>query len=294
MYSHWRTLLLLSEGFMRLKIFLSALAVASSLAVASCSQDSQTPTAGIQVRQDVRRTRASAGEVQDAKEKGRRIGEQHTEAMQFVRKRIVVASHKKGAPLSKDEATAVLQEALYEYLTSNGYRGVGRGEVDVWRNRITKHGYHAPALLADFTATSDAVQISAEAYAYLNQMVYIADIAGEYGYAWLESEIWAIENSASGTLSGTDLQAVFEVASVTLSSAAYWTSYSDEWYQMCGTQLVCDGSGGGGVTIQRLSLGWKVLGSDVVGAIGGVMVPAPGAVAAGAFVASACAIIGAL
>jgi hypothetical protein len=279
---------------MRFKVFFSTLVVASSLAVASCSQDSQTPTADIQVRQDVRQTRASAGEVQDAKAKGRRIGEQHTEAMQFVRKRIMVASHKKGAPLTKDEATAVLQEALYDYMTSNGYRGVGRGEVDAWRNRIAKHGYHAPALLADFTATSDEVQISAEAYAYLNQMVYIADLAGSYGYEWLESQIWAIESSASGSLSGTDLQVVLEVSSVTLSSAAYWTSYSDEWYQMCGSQLVCDGSGGGGITIQGLSLGWKVLGSDVVGAIGGALVPAPGAVAAGAFVASACAIIGAL
>jgi hypothetical protein len=279
---------------MRLKSFLSAVVVASSLAVASCSQDSQTPTAGVQVGQDVRQTRASASEVQEAKVKGRRLGEQHTEAMQFVRKRIMVASRKKGAPLTKDEATAVLQEALDQYLTSNGYRGVGRGDVDAWRNRIAKHGYRAPALLADFTATSDAVQISAEAYAYLNQMVYLADIAGYYGYEWLQSEIWAIENSAAATLSGTDLQAVFEVSSMTLESAAYWTSYSDEWYRMCGSQIVCDGSWGGGITIQRLSLGWKVLGSDVAGAIGGLLVPAPGSVAAGAFVASACAIIGAL
>jgi hypothetical protein len=279
---------------MRLKLILSSFVVASSIAVASCSQDSQTPTVDTRARQDVRQTRASASEVKGAKEKGRRIGQQHTEAMEFVRKRIMVASHQKGAPLTKDEATAVLHGALNDYLTSNGYRGLGRSEVDAWRNRIAKHGNNAPALLTEFTATSDGVQLSAEAHAYLNQMVYLADIAGAYGYEWLESELWGIENSASGTLSGRDLEVVFEVSSVTLSSAAYWTSFADEWYRMCGSQLVCDGSSGEGAVIQGLSLGWKVLGSDVVGAIGGALVPAPGAVAAGAFVASACAIIGAL
>lgn len=277
---------------MRFTVFLSTLVVASSLAVASCSQDSQTPTAGPQARQEVRHAPASAREVQDAKQRGRRIGEQHNEAMELVRKRIMVASHKKRAPLTKDEAIAVLQEALNDYYTSKGYSGVGRGEVDAWRNRITKHGNDGPALLSEFTATSDTVQLSAEAHAYLNEMVYLAGEAGYYGYEWLESQLRTIENSASGTLSGIDLEAVYTVSSVTLSSAAYWPSFSDEWYQMCGTQLVCDESGDGGATIQRLSLGWRVLASDVVGAIGGFLIPAPGGAAVGAAVASSCAIIG--
>lgn len=276
---------------MRFQVFFSTLVVVSSLGVASCSQDSQTPTAGTQARREVRHTAASAREVQDAKQKGRRIGEQHNEAMELVRRRIMIASHRKGAPLTSDEAIAVLQATLDEYYTSNGYGGVGRGEVDAWRNRISKHGNDGPALLSEFTATSETVQLSAQAHAYLDEMVYLAGEAGYYGYEWLEAQLRAIESSASETLSGTDLEAVFTVSSVTLSSAAYWPSYSDEWYQMCGTQLVCDQSGGGGAIIQRLSLGWRVLASDVVGAIGGFMIPAPGGAAVGAAVASSCAII---
>jgi len=277
---------------MRLKVFLSSFVVASSLAVASCSQDSQTPTAGTQARQEVRHTPASAREVQDARQKGRRIGDQHNKAMELIRKRIIVASHKKGAPLTSDEATAVLQGTLNDYYTSKGYRGVGRGEVDAWFNRISKHGNNGPALLGEFTATSGAVRLSAEAQAYLDEMVYLAEEAGYYGYEWLQSQLWAIENAASGTLTGIDLEAVFTVSSVTLSSAAYWPSFSDEWYQMCGTQLVCDLSGGRSATIQgRLPLGWRVLGIDVVGASGGFLTAGPAGAAIGAAVASSCAII---
>jgi len=279
---------------MRFKVFLSTLVVASSLAVASCTQDSQSPTAGTRATQEARQAPASAREIQDAKQKGRRIGEQHNEAMELVRKRIIVASHKKGAPLTTDEATGVLQATLNDFFTSKGYRGVGRGEVDAWRDRIGKHGNNGAALRTEFTATSDGVQLSAAAMGYLDQMVYLADIAGYYGYQWLETEIWAIESSAAASLSGTDLEAVYAVSSVTMGSAAYWPAYSDDWYRMCGTQLVCDGSGGGGgggPAIQRVSMGWRVLASDVVGGIGGFMLSGPPGALVGAAVASSCAII---
>jgi hypothetical protein len=205
--------------------------------------------------------------------------------MELVRKRILVASHKKGAPLTKDEAFGVLHETLNDYFTKKGYEGVGRAEVDVWRNRIAKHGNNGPRMLAEVTATSENVQLSAEANAYLSEMVSLADQAGYYGFEWLRSQLSHIESSASATLSGVDLEAVFAVSSVTLSSAEYWPSFSDEWYRMCGTQLVCDGSGGGGPAIQRVSMGWRVLAIDVVGAIAGFALGGP----PGAFWTSAAA-----
>jgi hypothetical protein len=195
--------------------------------------------------------------------------------MELVRKRILVVSRKKGAPLTKDEAIGVLHETLNDYFTSKGYQGVGRAEVDVWRNRIAKHGNHGPSLLTEVNATSDNVQLSAEANAYLNDIVSIADQAGYHGFEWLQSQLSYIESSASVSLSGVDLEAVFTVSSVTLSSAAYWPSFSDEWYRMCGIELVCDGSGGGGAVIQRVSMGWRVLATDVVCAVGGFLYGGP-------------------
>jgi len=211
--------------------------------------------------------------------------------MELVRKRILVASHKKGAPLTKDEAIGVLHETLNDYFTSKGYRAIGRAEVNVWRNRIAKHGNNGPSLLTEVTATSDNVQLSAEANAYLSEMVSLADQAGYYGFEWLQSQLSRIESSASATLSGVDLEAVFTVSSVTLSSAAYWPSFSDEWYRMCGTQLVCDGSGGGGAVIQRVSMGWRVLATDVVCAVGGFLYGGPPGAFFTAAIGSSAAII---
>lgn len=275
---------------MRWKRFLSVLVAGSSFAIISCTEDSQTPTTAVQTAPEVRLASASAGEAREAKAKGRRIGEQHNEAMELIRKRIMVASHKKGAPLTTEEAYAVLQETLNAFFISKGYRGVGRSEVGEWRNRISRHGNNGPALASELTAATSDVVLSGEAHAYLNEIVSLADQAGYYGYGWLEWQLAQLESGAAATLSGTDLEAVYAVSSVALSSAAYWPSFSDEWYRMCGGQLVCDGSGGG-ATIQRVSMGWRVLASDVVGGIGGFMLSGPPGALVGAAVASSCAII---
>lgn len=271
-------------------MLLSVLVVGSSVVVASCTQDNETPTSSVQASQEVRHAAASASEVREARENGRRTGAQHNEAMELVRKRIMVASHKKGAPLTTEEAYAVLQETLNAFFTSKGYQGVGRSDVSQWRDRISKHGNNGPALAAGFSTASSDVALSDQAHAYLNEIVSLADQAGYYGYDWLSSELMRVESAASGTLAGVDLEAVYAISSVALSSAAYWPSYSDDWYRMCGSQLVCDESGGG-MTIQRVSMGWRVLASDVVGGIGGFMLSGPPGALVGAAVASSCAII---
>lgn len=275
---------------MRWKIAVAFMVAGSSLVVTSCTQDSQSPTTGVYAGREMRTAPASIREIQESRENGRRIGEQHNEAMELVRKRILVASHKKGAPLTTEEAYSVLQETLNDFFTSRGYRGVGRSEVGTWRNRISRHGNNGPALAAEFTTSSSDVTLSDQANAYLNEIVSLADQAGYYGYGWLQSQLAQVESAASATLSGADLDAVYAVSSVTLSSAAYWPSYSDEWYRMCGTQLECDGSGDG-ATIQRVSMGWRVLASDAVGAIGGFILSGPPGALVGAAVASSCAII---
>jgi hypothetical protein len=157
---------------------------------------------------------------------------------------------------------------------------------------------------------------------YVDQVIYLADQADYHrSLELLRSQLVQLEQAAATELSGTDLEAVYATSSVAISSAEYWPANAQYWAALCGTDITCypGGGGGGGMepplepmanrnvetltrhgpspthsaggSVNQMVNGWKVLGADCAGALGGFLMAGwPGAVVNGG-VASTIAVI---
>ena len=115
----------------------------------------------------------------------------------------------------------------------------------------------------------------------------------------LQVQLRDVERRAAAELTGTDLEAVYATSSVTQSSANYWETNYDQWAALCTedpracASITNPPGGGGGATIQRVN-GWKVLGADVVGCVGGFLMGAWPGCAVSAATGSVSSVIGQL
>ncbi|MBD0320042.1 MAG: hypothetical protein ICV87_06905 [Gemmatimonadetes bacterium] len=168
-----------------------------------------------------------------------------------------------------------------------------------WREVLSSHPRASARELAGILALQQGeapeggVVLSPRAWDYLNEILFIADAAADMGQ--LQNQLWDVEARAANELWGTDLEAVYATSAVTQSSATYWEANYNHWVSLCSSDpyactLTEAPDGSGGPRIQRVD-GWKVLGADVVGCVGGFLRGAWAGCAIGAGVSSSSSII---
>jgi hypothetical protein len=224
------------------------------------------------------------------------VGVIHNQALGYGFQQIRQATHTdRKTSLTKDDYYRIAETSLATFFDQRGMGRLTAGQARDWRGILEQHPNASARELAGVMALQpndgSLIDVSPEAWSYLNQILWIADNAQTM--TELSDQLVAVEFQAGSTLSGTDLEIVYATAAVTASSAAYWEANYDQWHSLCEADpLACSGEAiPGEMTIQRVN-GWKVLGADVVGCIAGFYGGAWVGCAIGAAAASINSIIG--
>jgi hypothetical protein len=230
------------------------------------------------------------------------VGAIHNQALDYALRDLRRSSAKslRTGGLTKDDYFQISETSLREYFSERRVGLLRAEEARRWREAITGNPRASARELAETMTIQEGdetpVQLSARAWDYLNEILWIAD--GAQDMSQLDAQLSDVETRAAGDLTGTDLEAVYATASVTRSSAVYWEAHYDDWVSLCTqdraacTTLAEPPSGEpGGPSVQRVN-GWKVLGADVVGCIGGFMMGAWPGCAVSAGVGSVSSVIG--
>ena len=261
-----------------------AAAVALALAVgsASCRDQTTQPQPGATTAPE------QPGAAQVPQTRGNPyayVGREHNQALDHVLRELQVAARRQG-PLTKQEALRIA-EATLQKVFRNHLPGRDVSDDLRWWSEFLRDRQNASArelgatmdLQSAGTLSGDIV-VSSRGWDYLNQILYLADIAGSV--AELQQSLAGLEAAASGELASQDLEAVYVVSSVAASSAEYWDANYSTWEALCtdspdlcgGSTALLSLSSDGDVVSLRIN-GWKVLAADVLGAIGGFLLGGP-------------------
>ncbi len=198
-------------------IFLGGLLVALAATAVSCSKDSTSPGPTAVVRED---PRLSQQKMRDLQDKYGWTGKYHTDALAHVYTKL--SSGQSVSSRSEKCRTAV--GALKEFNKSFSKDGKSKGIPDDFLSDDLCNGTVQPAAPTHLTPTST---LSPKATAMLQQIQNLFD-SGASASA-IVSNVNAIENAASESLSAVEAGAVVSLGSVAISSAQYWDANLANW-----------------------------------------------------------------